>query len=160
MSSPSDSLGVGFRRQVEPVHGALDGAQAGDHRVRRRGGLLAADRARRGRHDRAPEGIPPSFDRPGHRPAWWADHQDHGRRPARRVLQSCRGRALRRRTPARHGWLRGIPPGGAPHPVPDRHQSRRRGRRGQRCPGRRREYRRTPASVGGCWRHLRLPLGS
>ena len=68
--------------------------------------------------------------------------------------------AVRRRDPAPDGAAQRGRVAGAVDPVPDRHQPRRRDRRGRRHLRRRRERRRAPPGAGRAGRHLRLRGGA
>ena len=60
------------------------------------------------------------------------------------------------RHPAGHGGARGGASRGSAHPLPHRHQSRRRGPRGRRSLRRWREHRRAPGAAGAARRHPHL----
>ncbi len=128
---------------------------------RRCGGLFAADRGRRGRHARTPQGAArasssirrsPSTRAASSRPpatACWSSS------PASSMRCAARSRCSAAMAERNAGVA-----AGQPHRVPHRHQSRRHRRRGRRHLWRRRQRRRPPRSAWPSRRDLRLGTGA
>ena len=104
-------------------------APVGGYSRRGCGGLLAPHGERRGRYLCPPQAASCGTDRPDPAGPWWSLRRSEGRRRnCRAPERRCGGRG-RGRPPERHV---GAPPRaarGPAHPLPDRHQSRRRHRR-------------------------------
>ncbi len=151
-------------RYAAPANGALwalvRATQTCGHPGRRRGRLLAPDGRGRERDARAAEGASPRADRARDRGAWRPHGQADGRRRAGRVRKRGRCRALRGRDPGAP-WPDAMPR--CPEPadrLPDRHQSRRRDRRGRGHLRRWRQHRGAARGPRRAGRHLRLGQGA